>query len=307
MISTASDFYRVTGADIDADHPHGDLDRIDLGWSAWFSRRGVGSAVRGDDIAFLMDFAQRRNYMATSGKRLSFGEYEEINPVTVDDVSSTTWPCYEGEVSAEFSRLITPDNFGYDYKGLYGAFAEMASNVAFFPYQGIDNISAVVDGNGWSTVKSQLGAMTLDVSGLKSAADFSGTNPPIVAADVQAYANKIFNADQKYGYFYLGDAGVGATFPNYAVSPGKYGSGATVVRRPARGITATAAARVSATSTSRSRGGAANSSTTIPPNTPTKAESNMPAAGRPARKTGRCSSPSSRLTRRRSSPLASSR
>lgn len=231
MISTASDFYRVTGADVDADHPHGDLDRIDLDWWAWFSRRGVGSAVRGDDIAFLMDFAMRRNYMATSGKRLSFGEYEEINPWSVDDVPSTTWPCYEGLVSAEFSRLITPDNFGkYDSKGLWAAFSKMAANVAFFPYQGIDNISVVMDGYGWNMVKSQLDAMTLDMSGLKSAVDFSGTTPPVVASDVQAYANKIFDAAQKYGFFYIGDAGVGATYTNAAngVSPGARDSGATV-------------------------------------------------------------------------------
>ena len=233
MISTASDFYRVTGADVDADHPHGDLDRIDLGWSAWLGRRGVGSAVRGDDIAFLMDFAQRRNYMATSGRWLDGGEYVEINPVIFDGVTSTTWPCYEGEVAAEFSRTIATANFGETIAdGLYAAFAlKMAKNVAFFPYQTSDSFSAVVDGNSWNVVKAQLGAMTLDVSGLKSAADFSGTNPPVVAADVQAYANKIFNADQKYGFFYLGDAGVGATYPNAAngVSPGKYGSGATVV------------------------------------------------------------------------------
>lgn len=229
MISTASDFYRVTGADVDSDHPHGDLDRIDLDWWTWFNRRGVGSAVRGDDIAFLMDFAMRRNYMATSGKRLASGEYQEINPVIVGDVTSTTWPCYEGEVAAEFSRQITPANFGSTYaKGLFAAFSKMASNVAFFPYQGIDNISAVVDGDSWKVVKEKLDAMTLDTSGLKSAADFASTNPPVVASDVQAYANKIFNADQKYGYFYLGDAGVGAYTANPDVSPGKYGSGATV-------------------------------------------------------------------------------
>lgn len=231
MISTASDFYCVTGADVDSDHPHGDLDRIDLNWTAWFSRRGVGSAVRGDDIALLMDFAMRRNCMATSYKRLSFGEYQEFGSVDDDGVASAIWPYYEGQVAAEFSRLITPDNFGMSYdKGLYTAFSKMASKVAFFPYQGIDNVSVVMDGYGWDMVKSQLGAMTIDMSGLKSAEDFASTNPPIVASDVQAYANKIFNVAQKYGFFYLGDAGVGATYPNAeaGVSPGARDSGATV-------------------------------------------------------------------------------
>lgn len=231
MISTASDFYRVTGADVDADHPHGDLDRIDLSWTGWVNRRAVGFALRGDEIAFLMDFAQRRNYMATSGKRLDYGNYVEINPVEVSQgdgsaVSSTAWPCTDGSTTAQFSRLLTPSNFGAGLTGLYGTFSKMVANVTFFPRRINTNLTKVVSGADAATVRDALGGITLDTSGLKRASEIEGTNPSILHADVAAYANKIFlvNPD-KFGW-YLGDGGCGAG--GFSVMPGKPGSGATV-------------------------------------------------------------------------------
>lgn len=231
MISTASDFYRVTGADVDASHPHGDLDRIDLDWTGWTNRRAVGSALRGDELAFLMDFAQRRNYMATSGKRLDSGNYAEINPVEISQgdgstVSSTTWPCSEYSATANFSRLVAPDNFGTGLTGLYGTFSKMVANTTFFPRQTNTNLTKIVSGATPAVVRDALGGITLDTSGLKRAADFEGTNPPILQADVAAYANKIFSVNlDKFGW-YLGDGGCGAG--GFSVSPGMPKSGATV-------------------------------------------------------------------------------
>ena len=218
MISTASDFYRVTGADVDDSHPHGDLDRIDLDWTGWVNRRAVGSALRGDEIAFLMDFAQRRNYMATGGKYLNWGYYR--------DFTNNSWPCWEGNLTAQLSRLTTPSNFGTGYAGLYGTFSKMVANTTFFPRQINENLTKVVSGATPEAVRDALGGITLDTSGLKRAAYFEGTNPPILQADVAAYANKIFSVDlEKFGW-YLGDGGCGAGV--FSVMPGKPGSGATV-------------------------------------------------------------------------------
>ena len=219
MISTASDFYRVTGADVDASHPHGDLDRIDLDWYGWINRRAVGSALRGDELAFLMDFAQRRNYMTTGGKYLDRGYYK--------DFANNTWPCPEGYLTAQLSRLTTPSNFGTATTGLYGTFSKMVANTTFFP-RGINtNLTKIVSGPYSAVVRDALGGITLDTSGMKRAADFEGTNPPILQADVAAYAKKIFSVNlDKFGW-YLGDGGCGAG-DGFWVSSEEPGSGATV-------------------------------------------------------------------------------
>lgn len=79
MINSASDYQFVTGRNIDAQHPHGDLDRIIINGGIMPLRSSSSSAsstinwkncLRGEDIAFLQEaYCERLNAM-----RVSYGQ-----------------------------------------------------------------------------------------------------------------------------------------------------------------------------------------------------------------------------------------
>ena len=61
MVKSAADYEYVTGANVDDEHPHGDLDRIQIDGNIMPVRGD--NAVRGEDIAFLMEFGCQRYNM----------------------------------------------------------------------------------------------------------------------------------------------------------------------------------------------------------------------------------------------------
>lgn len=70
MFDSAADFRYTTGADIDADHPHGDLDRIRLqGIDLMPNRNAVKDPLYGKDIAFLMEAALERASVYSQSSR----------------------------------------------------------------------------------------------------------------------------------------------------------------------------------------------------------------------------------------------
>jgi len=65
MFDAATDFHFVTGANIDADHPHGDLDRIRLnGINLMPNRSATRDPLYGKDIAFLLEAGWERQILA---------------------------------------------------------------------------------------------------------------------------------------------------------------------------------------------------------------------------------------------------
>lgn len=91
MINNVSEYQFVTGQNIDAQHPHGDLDRIIIDGGIMPLRSSSASAastinwkncLRGEDIAFLMEaYCERMNAMRYS--------YNNI-----------------GEITSQFSRIV---------------------------------------------------------------------------------------------------------------------------------------------------------------------------------------------------------
>lgn len=104
MISRASDYAYVKGADVDADHPHGDLDRIVLDGKIMPPREGdTGkldgdgipipnkNIMRGEDISFLEESYLERWYLV-------HGMNSEYYPLDVYDIR-------------EFSRRVRFDQY----------------------------------------------------------------------------------------------------------------------------------------------------------------------------------------------------
>ena len=86
MTNTADGYDYVIGANVDAGHPHGDLDRIVIDGKIMPLRTGNtgntdasgnpiprANIMRGEDIAFLMEFANQRRFAATGGTILEYG------------------------------------------------------------------------------------------------------------------------------------------------------------------------------------------------------------------------------------------
>lgn len=185
MITSADQYEYVTGANVDSDHPHGDLDRIALDWLPMCSRSNK-AAIKGEDFAILMEWAMQRINALTSDKTMVSG--------VMTDFSSSL----QSGVTATFSRFLDGENFGGYSTNLYGAFRACSDLCTFFPRK-VRFPSALNKDMGsrsspiepFPTAVEAVGGMTLNIDGLKQASDFDSTNPPICQADVQAYFDKL--------------------------------------------------------------------------------------------------------------------
>ena len=153
MITSAEEYERVVGADIDEAHPHGDLDRILIDGEVMMKRGGdTGNedadgkpiprmkTLRGEDVAYLMEFvAQRR-------------APDPILQVQRWQFSKTITQNYGGGSKITFHRKICRENFAVDADaslGLIPAFQE-----AFDGCVSTRNLPTVKAASQTSTFKS---------------------------------------------------------------------------------------------------------------------------------------------------------
>ena len=104
MITTADQFEHVTGADIDSEHPHGDLDRIEITGDP--SNLIGYNGVRGESIAILGEWAMERLKGPVACRHMVNGFWADRTPTPIPD-------------APVFSRAISRANFDAIYK-LYG-------------------------------------------------------------------------------------------------------------------------------------------------------------------------------------------
>ena len=101
MITSADQFEYVTGADIDSEHPHGDLDRIEITGSP---TNLIGyNGVRGESIAIFGEWAMERLKGPVACKHMVKGFWKDRTPTTIPDAPI-------------FSRSISHTNFDALYK-----------------------------------------------------------------------------------------------------------------------------------------------------------------------------------------------
>lgn len=128
MVNTADGYDYVTGYNVDASHPHGDLDRIVIDGGIMPLRTGSASngsgvplanVLRGEDIAFLIEWACQRLFAASGGSYLNGGSYAGLGELP-RQLSETGKPV--------FSRKLTPWSAASDLSLFpYGPFSSLAS------------------------------------------------------------------------------------------------------------------------------------------------------------------------------------
>jgi len=105
MINNSSSFLFVTGENPDADHPNGDLDRIDLSASVMPLRSSSDKGLYGIDLAFLLEAACERskaaysnddprpNDIVTFTRNISLRQIRLIDEKTRSSLTSSRWLC----------------------------------------------------------------------------------------------------------------------------------------------------------------------------------------------------------------------
>ena len=199
MVKSAAEYEYVTGAHIDAEHPHGDLDRIQIDGNV-MPLRG-DEVVRGEDIAFLMEFAMQRLKMI---RRAIYAE-GGTNYTRKETECVVDWPCAT-TLSCTFSDTIDAAAFGDDVSGLYGLFSELASKVIFsgkLPHSVFKktpvNLSSFAFPKG--IFNYTLNIVSLDPKELAKATDLSGETSSILKSSVAKYFSWV-DADKYLKYSY---------------------------------------------------------------------------------------------------------
>lgn len=129
MVSTAGGYDYVTGADADGEHPHGDLDRIVVDGGIMPLRTGsvsngsgvpLANVLRGEDIAFLIEWANQRIFAVTGGSYVSGSSYADFGgaPRQFSETGKSL-----------FSRKLMPWS--------------AASYLSYFPYGPFKSLAAV--------------------------------------------------------------------------------------------------------------------------------------------------------------------
>lgn len=88
MISRASDYVFVTGANVDVEHPHGDLDRISITGDIMPNLSLDPYPLRGEDIAFLMEATCERmsaQYNAVQAQKMFYVDVDAQKPYFIKD------------------------------------------------------------------------------------------------------------------------------------------------------------------------------------------------------------------------------
>lgn len=173
MSAGAEFFEYVNGWDADSEHPHGDLDRIDIPDAPGASRSAASAAICGMDVCYLLEWALTRANSLTSFTWLASNGGTSPNNVTVYD-------------PANFFRELTPKTFSW----LAYAFNGVKRNLAFVePYNAktMDLRTASSSGTWRDALDEILPSYAIDLTGCKAAADFSGSHEPLKYADVNAY------------------------------------------------------------------------------------------------------------------------
>ena len=87
MFDAATDFLYITGADIDAGHAHGDLDRIELdGIALMPERSATNDPLYGKDIAFLMEAGAERVSLDPNASSYQDAFTRKLDHVQMQDV-----------------------------------------------------------------------------------------------------------------------------------------------------------------------------------------------------------------------------
>lgn len=105
MVKSAADYEYVTGANVDDEHPHGDLDRIQIDGGIMTVRGG--NAIRGEDIAFLTEFANQRRFAVTGGSMIVEGKEKTLKAYP-KDFSATGASVFSRELTSR--GLDSPNN-----------------------------------------------------------------------------------------------------------------------------------------------------------------------------------------------------
>ena len=104
MVKSADGYEYVTGADVDDEHQHGDLDRIQIDGNIMPVRGD--NAVRGEDIAFLTEFANQRRFAVTGGSMISSGKEKTFKAFPED---------FSTKGASSFSRKLTSSELWSPY------------------------------------------------------------------------------------------------------------------------------------------------------------------------------------------------
>ena len=181
MITTADQFEYVTGADIDSEHPHGDLDRIEITGSP--SNLIGYNGVRGESVAMLEEWAMTRSNCLSSFEVMDYGSFVEKTPLQHAD-------------SATFSRDLTCANFA----ALYERFQRLQA-CYFFPKA--CNISGIADTPWVTTSAKTLAEIAAHWNAEKI--DFSGFKRGGVAGDTIQQTDVANYYNQVWGHFIRGN------------------------------------------------------------------------------------------------------
>ena len=121
MISRASDYVFVTGANVDVEHPHGDLDRISITGDIMPNLPLDPYPFRGEDIAFLTEAARERAFPTFENKTYSTFS-RKIQKSQVDFILNTIYDCCANYGFYSGAGFIKPSFPGATY--LCSGFAE---------------------------------------------------------------------------------------------------------------------------------------------------------------------------------------
>lgn len=153
MVNSASGYEFVKGDDIDGSHPHGDLDRIVIDGGIMPLRTGTAkNALRGEDIAFLLEFVKQR-------AGVSHGEWGGPAGTIKHMRGGTEWPYQYSCSSGTFHREIVPESIIARPPLLFGVSGLVGNAVIDWDETQSDSTSVILD-----AIASQYGGTSTDLS-----------------------------------------------------------------------------------------------------------------------------------------------
>ncbi len=195
MITAADQYEFVTGADIDSEHPHGDLDRIEVTGDP-SNLSGYNGSIRGESLATLEEWVMERTNSVSNFVVMDTGVFVAKSPLQQFDKPT-------------FSRDLTCANFANVHERFRGL-----QYCYFWPkYHNISGIS----NTPWITTEQKTTEEIAEHFGAKQI-DFSNLKSGGVAGDSIAKSDVLNYFNQSWGSALIGNGGGLALPSTYQVS-----------------------------------------------------------------------------------------